>query len=576
MRRQPTVLQTTQYDLLVVGGGIFGVCAAWEGASRGLRVALIERGDFGHATSANSYKIVHGGMRYLQHADLPRVWESARERSALLRIAPHLVHPLPILVPTYGRGMKGRAVLRAGFAAYDLLTLGRNRGIRDPGRHIPPTRFLSRQEVLGHYPKLPGAKLTGAALFHDAQMYNPPRLGFAFLRAAAEAGAHAINHAEVEEFLRDDGAVRGVAVRDLLDGSRFEVRARVVLNAAGPWAARLAERLLRLDFGGDRPTFSRDVGLVTRKRLPSRLGLACPASTRDAESVVDRGARHLFLLPWREFTLVGVWHGVYTGDSDDVAVGEDELRGFVDDANRAYRGLGLTLDDVVMVNTGLILFGREDQDPHSHSFGKRSLLLDHRPRHDLEGLITLVGVRATTARAMAEEAIDLAFRKLGRAAPASTTRKTPIWGGDVTSLRALAVDLGARHGWLAAPAAAALAHNHGSRADEVLALAEAAPELRETLGDSTVLAAEAVWAVRSEMACTLADVVLRRTDLGTGRDPGREALEACATLVAAELGWDDDRRQFEIDELRRFFTLRGSRRTFRPAQEPLSIAGASA
>jgi glycerol-3-phosphate dehydrogenase len=572
VRRQPTLLGTTEYDVLVVGGGIFGVCAAWEAASRGLRVALVERGDFGHATSANSYKIVHGGMRYLQHADLPRVWESCRERSALLRVAPHLVRPMPILVPTYGWGMRGKPILRAGFAVYDALTTGRNRGIRDPGRRIPRARFLSRQEILRHYPDLPQEGLTGAALFYDAQMYNPPRLTLAFLQAAVEAGAHAVNYAEVQEFLRSGNRIRGVVLRDFLEGGRIEVRARVVLNAAGPWAARLAEQLLDLDFGGERPTFSRDVGLVTRKQLPSSLGLACPTATRDAESVLDRGARHLFLLPWRDFTLVGVWHGVYAGSPDDLTVTDDELQSFVDDANHAYAGLALTADDVVMVNTGLILFGRADQGGDEHSFGKRSLLVDHGPR-GLEGLITLVGVRATTARAAAEKAVDLTFTKLGQQRPPSVTEHTPIWGGYVTSVTGLAAALTALHPWLVAPVAAALAQNHGSRVDEVLALAEADPRLRQPLGDSSVLAAEVVHAVRREMACTLADVVLRRTDLGTAQDPGRAALEMCATLVAHEKGWDKQRRLRELADLRHFFAARGARRLFGRSARTAAASG---
>ena len=215
MTRPWADLADKEYDVVVVGGGIFGACAAWDAALRGLSVLLLERGDFGEATSANAYKFVHGGMRYLQQLDLVRLWESSDERSALLRIAPHLVYPLPIAMPTYGHGMRGKEVLRAGFAAYELLTARRNRGIQDARRRIPRARFLSRDAILGEFPDLPTDGLTGAALFADAQVYNMPRLTLGFVRAAQEAGAAAVNYAEVTRFVQDGGRVAGVEVHDI-------------------------------------------------------------------------------------------------------------------------------------------------------------------------------------------------------------------------------------------------------------------------------------------------------------------------------------------------------------------------
>lgn len=563
MKRESSALTASEFDLLIVGAGIFGACAALDAAMRGLRVAIVDRGDFGGATSANSYKIAHGGVRYLQHGDIPRIIESSREQSALLRVAGHLVRPLPIMIPTYGHGARGKEVLRLGFGAYDLITAGRNRGIRDASCRIPRARFLSRAEALHHYPALPASGLTGAALFHDAQMYNTPRLTLAFLRSAAEAGAVILNYAEVRGFLREGARIHGVTVNDGISGGQLDVRARVVLNAAGPWAVPLVEERLDLDFG-DRPTFSRDVALVTRRRFHPAIGLACPAVTRDADAVLDRGGRHLFLLPWRGFTLVGVWHGVYSGSPDELEVSDDELGGFVAEANQAYPGLNLASEDVVMVNTGLILFGQEDQPGREHSFGKRSLLVDHARRHRLEGLVTLVGVRATTARGMAEAAVDLVLRKLGRRAIRSATARTPVWGGDVSDMIQLVAELRARHAWVGPLTAQALGRNYGSGASEVLDLAETEPGLQASLGGSPVLAAEVAYAARVEMAQTLDDVVQRRTDLGTAENPGGEALVAAADVLALELNWDNARRNAELSAGRAFFARRGALRTFCP------------
>ena len=198
MKRNIAALCGQRYDLVVVGGGIFGVCCAWDAVQRGLSVALVERGDFAQATSANHFKIAHGGLRYLQHADVHRIRESSHERSALLRIAPHLNYPLPVVIPTYGHGIKGKEILRAGFLLYDLLTSDRNRGIRDPKRRIPPGSFLSRSEALDLFPGLSKNNLTGAAIFSDGQIYNPPRLALSFLRSATDGGCNAANYAEVD------------------------------------------------------------------------------------------------------------------------------------------------------------------------------------------------------------------------------------------------------------------------------------------------------------------------------------------------------------------------------------------
>ena len=229
-------LASREFDVLVVGGGIFGACAAWDAALRGLSVALLERRDFGSGTSANSFKMVHGGIRYLQHADMYRIRESSRERSALLRIAPHLVSPLPIMIPTYGHGREGKELLSAGMLVYDLATIDRNRGLLDPDRRIPRSRVVSREACLEALPGLEASDLTGGALFHDAQIHNTPRLTLAFLQSAASAGATIANYVEASGFLQDGDSVTGVRARDVLGGDTLDVRARMVLNCAGPWA----------------------------------------------------------------------------------------------------------------------------------------------------------------------------------------------------------------------------------------------------------------------------------------------------------------------------------------------------
>ena len=418
MRRTLSALADKEYDLVIIGGGIFGICAAWDATLRGLSVALVESGDFAHATSANCFKIVHGGIRYLQHGDLVRIRHSSEERNALLRMAPHLVQPLPIIIPTYGHGMSGKEILGAALSLYDLITFDRNHGIADPTRQIPRGRLISRQEVLELFPDLEKAGLTGAAIIHDGQMYSPPRLALSFLRSAVEAGAQAVNYVKATGVLQSRDHISGIEARDMLTGEKFKISGRVVLNAAGPWA----EGFLRLQPGlrlSPEATFSRDVFFTVARRFKGRYALTLQAKTSDPDAILSRQHRHLLLVPWRAYTLVGVWHVVYKGAPDEFTVTEEELHAFIDEINEGYPALELTLDDISMWNAGLILFGENKPGAVDLSFGKRSRLIDHAKDHGIEGLITLIGVRYTTARRDAARAIDLVFGKTSENMPRS-------------------------------------------------------------------------------------------------------------------------------------------------------------
>lgn len=573
LERRVEALEGRVFDVAVIGGGVFGACVAWDAALRGMDVALVERGDFGHATSANSYKILHGGMRYLQHLDLPRVRASSHERSAFLRIAPHLVEPVPILIPTYGRGVKGRAFLRAGLTAFDLLTADRNRGIDCASRRLPSHEVLGREAVEHFYPSLSEDSLTGGVLMWDGQMYSPPRLVLAILRSAAQRGAVLTNYVEATGILREGDRVVGLEARDLAgDHGSLTVRARHTVNATGPWAADHFEAWTGRTFSAGKPTFSRDVGLVVRRRLPYRVGVACAARTADAESLLDRGNRHLFILPWRDRTLVGVWHGEYSGSADRVVVTEEEIREFLGEVNQAFPELGLGLEDVSMVNTGLIVFG-SDAGSSGHRFGHRSVIVDHGAQDGLEGMHTLIGVRATMARREAERVVDDLAEKLGVEGRSGATAWTPVHGGEIRSFWELRESIAARLPEdVDRGVADNLAHNHGNAADDVLSLARERPELARTVGASQVLGAEIVHAVRDEAAIHLDDVLTRRTDLGTADHPGEDVLEAVADVMAREAGWGGTRKAEELQAARRFFRRRGAVRRYESGTETLLTA----
>lgn len=550
MPRDLSALAAVDFDVVVVGGGVCGAATAWDAAQRGLAVALVERGDFSGATSAESLKVAHGGIRYLQHLDLVRVRESSRERSALLRIAPHLVHPLPIVVPTYGHGMRGREVLSAAFALLSLLTLDRNRGIGDPARRIPAPRMVGREAVRSWFPQADLGAPTGAGVFWDGQFHNPSRLVWAFVRSAIRAGCAAANYCEATSLLRRNGRVVGVAVEDRLGGNCFDLRAHVVVNAAGPfaeaWLTRVGVRRVQ------RTPFSRDMALVIGRALVTDRGLALQTRYRDPDAVLSRGSRHIFLVPWRTTTLIGVNSVVWRDDPDRLRVTEAEVSGFLDEINEAGPSLRLGLQDVALVMAGLLPVDSGDPEDGNVSFGKRPLVTDNARSDGVEGLITAISNRYTVARGVAERAVNLTFRKLGRVPAPCRTALLPLYGGEVGEFDALVREVTAATNGAVADR---LARNYGTAYGDLLQLTRRDPDLATPIRGSEVLRAEVIHAVRSEMAHHLDDCVFRRTDLGTAGDPGTPALEECADLVAAELGWSREQRDSELEVVRRRFRI---------------------
>jgi glycerol-3-phosphate dehydrogenase len=327
----------------------------------------------------------------------------------------------------------------------------------------------------------------------------------------------------------------------------------MVLNTAGPWAAGLL--MERLNVGLDpHPTFSRDTCFIVRKKLTDGVhALTVLGRTSDPDAILSRGRRSLFIVPWNDVTLVGVWHVVYEGRPEAFTVTEQELEGYIEEINEAYPAAKLSLGDVCRWMAGLTLFG-EKQEGENLRYGHRSQLIDHAEKHGIEGLVTLLGVRATVARGMSEKALDLVFKKMGKEPPKSQTAFKPIYGGEIGNFdQFLSQATLQRPPSVPVDAMPALVHNHGTAYQEVLNYVRQDPCWAESLGDSKTLKAEVAHAVHSEMAYKLSDVVFRRTDLGSGGHPGENALSEAASIMAIELGWSPTRRQAEVDEVRRAY-----------------------
>jgi glycerol-3-phosphate dehydrogenase len=451
---------------------------------------VVDQGDFGAATSANSLRIVHGGLRYLARGDFPRMLESVRERSTLLRIAPGLVDPLPVLVATHGVGFRSRTAYRIALAANDLVSISRNRGI-EPGRAIPPGRVVSRDECLSLFPGfLPGHGLTGGALWYDAQVRHPERLTLSFLRSAVQRGAAAANYVRVTGFRVVKGTIEGALATDTVHGDAFDIQSHAVLVAAG-WAT---EGLVSAATGVGRPaskqTHALGVNVAIGRSLADIAVGVQARSGRELDPVMG-GRRYLFLTPQGGSTLLGTWYSPAAGDHPEAEV-ERGAEALVGELAEACPALGLTQGDVVRHHWGWLPLKAGMEPGRPNALAERPRVVDHGGKGGVRQLFSMEGVKYTTARRVAQQAVDAVFAGLGRKTPRCRTGETPL---------------------------------------------DIRPE------------PDVLHAVREEMAITLSDIVFRRTSLGVLPGPDRSAVLRAAGIAAAELGWDAARQNAEVDSV---------------------------
>lgn len=543
MRRSPATLDRTRFDVVVIGGGITGACLAHDAALRGLSVALIERGDFGGATSAASSRLLHGGIRYLQQLRLDKVRESAQERTHLRRIAPHLVRWVPFLVPTERSLARGRWLLAGGMALYALLG-----GADESGGdfRVPSGTYLGRTALGREAPALAAdSRFDGAFVLNECHLHSSERMTLAFLKTAVAHGAVVANYMACHGLLREGERVAGVRARDVEGGDEIRIRATVTVNAAGPWLPGLNDSFgvgpLRRRVNG----FAQGAHIVTRQILP-RYAVALPTE-RASGALFDRGGRHVFVIPWRGHSLIGTSNRPFRGEPGAVRPGAQDVAGLVDDVNRALPSAALRGDEVRHAFAGLYpLTARRIQASVYQGAGDYQIV-DHDRQGPAEGIVSVLGARYTTARRVAELATDLVCRKLGRAGAACRTREMPLVGfvSDTASLRRRLAE--GHAGELDSPVVESLLRHYGEEAEDVLRSAAGDPSLLRRVGaERETIEAEVAYAVDHEMAGRLADVVFRRTGIGMLGHPGASLLERCAAIMAARLGWSAARRAEEL------------------------------
>jgi glycerol-3-phosphate dehydrogenase len=529
-------LTARTFDVLVVGGGIYGLAIAYDAAQRGLAVALIERDDFGSGSSFNHLRTIHGGLRYLRTFDIRRARESVRERATLARIAPHAVKPLSFALPLYRSLRAGKTAMRAGFLLDRLISFDRNRGIPPPLR-LPAGRVVSRAEAVQRFPGLRRRGLTGAAVWSDYLTPESDRLTFSFATAADEHGAVLANHLEAASLLTDGRLVTGVRARDRQTGKELEIAARLTVNATG---ASVDGLLTPLGVSMGMPLL-KAMNLITRRDAGEEaLGGRAPSG------------RHLFLVPWRGRALLGTWESDRATDANGLDVTGGEIASFISELNQAFPALDLTPADVSLVHRGIVPAARTETG--GVRLDGRDRVRDHAV-DGIDGLLSVAGTKYTTVRAVAERLVDLGIAKLQRPRAPCRTASRPLPGGSVRDLALTIAEARRDHDeGLPSDAIPHLVAAYGSRYRDVLNLAHDRPGWRVRIAEaSPVIGAELVWAVRKEMAVTLSDAVIRRTPLGALGYPGDTAVERSAQIVGDELAWSEEQKREEVAAVKGFY-----------------------
>lgn len=512
-------------DLVVIGGGINGAGIAREAAMRGLSVLLLEKGDFCSGTSAWSSRLIHGGLRYLEYFELPLVYESLNERRILQRIAGHLVRPIRISIPIYAGARRGRGLIRLGLTAYDLLSFR---------KVLPNHDMLNRDETLAEESGLNPDGLRGMGRYFDAQVSFAERLVLENVLDAEGHGATVANYSPVTGILDGGGQVRGVAYRDGPDGPERRLEARAVVNAAGPWvdavlatAAQPANDLI----GGTKGSH------IVVSRFDG-----CPADAIYVEAKSD--GRPFFIIPWNGLVLIGTTDIRYDGSLDSVRASAKEVDYLLEECNRVFPGARLAPDDVHYAYAGVRPLPRRESGPES-AITRRHIIHNH--RDSVSGLYSIIGGKLTTYRNLAKQTVDSVVRDLGIDVPPSRSDEFPLPG--MHSLEDAEAALKAR-GWLSDDGVQRVLGIYGGRALDIVADVDADRLPAGALDDAgRVLAAEAGFALRSERAVTLADLVHRRLMLGFDADQGRPLYGALADEAARVEQWTPERRQAELDEL---------------------------
>lgn len=527
-----------QFDVLIIGGGINGAAIARDAALRGLKVALVEKGDFGSGTTQFSSRLIHGGLRYLEQFDFGLVFEALQEREYLLKTAPHLVKPLHFLIPNYIHSTRDLWYLRLGMWGYDVLSILKSLPWHSYFKNAERMRLLE--------PGIEIEGLRGGVAYYDGQVNFPERLCLANVLQAEKEGAEVHNYTEVVKVLTERKNVKGIRVRDVLSGKENEYFAKMVVNASGPWVDKTNELLADV-----KNNFSTEIGGTKGSHIVVKPWKNAPRRAMYVEAYADR--RPIFIIPWRGYMLIGTTDIPYSGNLDTVYPTRKEAEYFISETNRLFPDAELSLKKIIHAYAGvrpLPAVRREAPGdiPRSH------IIHDYRDA-GVEGYISIISGKITTNRSLAEEAVDLVAKKLGKRVKRCVTRRTALSGGEIKDIakymREHVEKIEKEYG-LDREQAEYLILMFGTEYKLVLEYGRAEKRLLGRISKYHAnIFAEVKYCVEHEHVQTVRDFLLRRCGIGTGEGQGLDCVENVAAEMGKLLGWDRKRVAREVAEYKK-------------------------
>ena len=529
------------YDIIVIGGGISGVSVAYEAATRGLKVALFEKGDFGEATSSATSKLIHGGLRYLKNMEFGLVRESLSERKILENIAPNLVYPLPFMIPTYSNLKSNKYVLFLGMLFYDILSFDKA-FTWDKTKKLPIHRTISKKQTKRLEPCVPDNKRTGASIYYDCQNINPERLTFGILKSAVANGAQVANYAKVKSFIKEEDKVKGVIVEDLFNQSDHKITADLTINCTGPWTDIVLNTASTNDENSHHIRRSEGIHIITKKLCNNHAVL-----------MMTKKGKHIMLIPWRNHSLIGTTDKEYKGNPDQYCVTKDSIEELIVEFNENYGSEKINYEDIQFVYGGLRPLV-DNQTEASYESSRKYEIYDN-TKDGLDGLITVEGGKYTTSRKLALHVVNKVAKKLKKKIEKSVSKKRYLVDSDIKNMESFIKQLALRYPMFSEATINYIGRNYGLQCHTIFRLAMYDKTLSEVVtGDGEILA-EVVYVIKKELAFTLEDILFRRTGIGTLGYPGDEAFNKVVDIAKQYLKWDDKKTKDEINIVMKRFKL---------------------
>ena len=536
MTRNIEKLSKDKFDVLIIGGGIHGASLAWVASMTGLYTALIEKKDFAQGASSNSQKIIHGGLRYLQQLDLPRIKQSVSERKRLMWLAPHLIHPLECVMPTYGYGVKGKEAMKIGLTLYDTLSNNRNE-LPDTSKHIPNCQILSKNEINQFIPDVEKTGLRGGALWYDGYCYNTERLVMAFLKSASKNKTIVANYVNALSINSANNVVSGVEACDEITGEKFLIKTDNIINCTGLSGNDSISKDHRSKFVKG----VAGINVVVSKLFPK--STAVGLQNRDDES-----SRLYFVLPWRGKSVLGTEWFPINGSGESFKIKEKQIAQLIENFNTTYHSSNLSLDDISFLHQGVV--------PGNGAYAgdistlKKYKILDESD-HGLKGLITVIGIKYTTAVYVAEQVMKKIIPSFR---PKDLFDQPRLIEGEIDNFdnyKSMMIQNWQKY--FESDDIGRIVFNYGSQAEHLFNKSISPENEGKNNYKVNLIEQEVLNAIENEMAIKLSDTILRRTEIGTTEIPAMSNIDFISKIMAKKLSWDEDKRCNEIEELKKFY-----------------------